>query len=162
MAIFKVKEKSHGAHIWLLSNFPEEKIDWPTHLLNILHLERSYLIHRLSGRTWARHWLGNGKLINSGMMFNHATLRGDACHFVILYQFTRFLWSQNDALHSIWRRKKDFSLYSTTHLRAFGFGIMSFFLFLFIIWRMSFGIWILGVICFFKFFINRLIRYTFR
>lgn len=81
---------------------------------------------RLSGRTWARLWLGNGKLV-SGMMFGHATLLRDACHN--LYQFTRFSWSQSDRLHSIWRRKKDFSLYSTTHPRAFGFRILYFLFF---------------------------------
>lgn len=44
--IGKRKRKSHGAHIWLLSTSPMAKMDWPTHLLNILHLERYYLIQR--------------------------------------------------------------------------------------------------------------------
>lgn len=48
----------------------------------------------------------------------------------IIYQFTRFSWPQSDRLHSIWRRKKDFSPYSTAHPRAFGFIIL-FFIFFF-------------------------------
>lgn len=103
------------------------KMDLPTHLLNILHLERSYLIQRdfqaELGFGWAMvSWFA------SGMMFGRATLLRDACHN--LYQFTRFSWPQSDRLHSIWRRKKDFSLYSTTHPRAFGFRILFFSFFL--------------------------------
>lgn len=105
---------SHGAHIWLLSTSPMAKMDWPTHLLNILHLERYYLVQRDFQAElgldfgWAMvSWFA------SGMMFGRATLLRDACHN--LYQFTRFSWPQSDRLHSIWRGKKDFSPYSTAH-----------------------------------------------
>ena len=117
---FQRKRKSHGVHIWLLSTSPMAKMAWPTHLSNILHLERSYLVQRDFQAElgldfgWAMvSWFA------SGMMFGRATLLRDACHN--LYQFTRFSWPQSDRLHSIWRRKKDFSPYSTAHPRAFGF-----------------------------------------
>lgn len=122
---FQRKIKSHGAHIWLLSTSPMEKMDWPTHLLNILHLERSYLIQKdFQAELGLDFGWAMVSWFVSGMMFGHATLLRDACHN--LYKFTRFSWSQSDRLHSIWRRKKDFSLYSTTHPRAFGFIILSF------------------------------------
>jgi hypothetical protein len=105
-----------------------EKMDWPTHLLNILHLERSYLIQKdFQAELGLDFGWAMVSWFVSGMMFGHATLLRDACHN--LYQFTRFSWSQSDRLHSIWRRKKDLSLYSTTHPRAFGFRILSFFFF---------------------------------
>lgn len=125
---FQRKIKSHGAHIWLLSTSPMEKMDWPTHLLNILHLERSYLIQKdFQAELGLDFGWAMVSWFVSGMMFGHATLLRDACHN--LYQFTRFSWSQSDRLHSIWRRKKDFSLYSTTHPRAFGFIILYFLFF---------------------------------
>lgn len=104
-------------------------MDWPTHPLNILHLERSYLVQRDFQAElgldfgWAMvSWFA------SGMMFGRATLLRDACHN--LYQFTRFSWPQSDRLHSIWRRKNAFSPYSTAHPRAFGFRRLFFFFFL--------------------------------
>lgn len=104
------------------------KMDWPTHLLNILHLERSYLIKKdFQAELGLDFGWAMVSWFVSGMMFGHATLLRDACHN--LYQFTRFSWSQSDRLHSIWRRKKDFSLYSTTHPRAFCFIILSFLFF---------------------------------
>ena len=110
------------------STSPMEKMDWPTHLLNILHLERSYLIQKdFQAELGLDFGWAMVSWFVSGMMFGHATLLRDACHN--LYQFTRFSWSQSDRLHSIWRRKKDLSLYSTTHPRAFGFRILSFFFF---------------------------------
>lgn len=127
---FQRKRKSHGAHIWLLSTSPMAKMDWPTHLLNILHLERYYLVQRYFQAElgldfgWAMvSWFA------SGMMFGRATLLRDACHN--LYQFTRFSWPQSDRLHSIWRRKKDLSPYSTAHPRAFGFRILFLFFYFF-------------------------------
>lgn len=129
MGISQGKEKSHGAHIWLLSTSPMAKMDWPTHLLNILHLERSYLVQRdFKAELGLDFGWAMVSRFASGMMFGRATLLRDACHN--LYQFTRFSWPQSDRLHSIWRRKKDFSPYSTTHPRAFGFRI----LFLFFLW----------------------------
>ena len=65
----------------------------------------------------------------SGMMFGRTALLRDACHN--FYQFTRFSWPQSDRLHSIWRRKKDVSPYSTAHPRAFGFRKLWFFCFFF-------------------------------
>jgi len=63
----------------------------------------------------------------SWMMFGRATLLRvrDACHN--LYQSKRFSGPQSDRLHSRWMRIKSFTLYSTTHPRAFGFIILFFF-----------------------------------
>lgn len=125
---FQRKRKSHGVHIWLLST-PlqwQKWIDQSTSKKKILHLERYYLVQRDFQAElgldfgWAMvSWFA------SGLMFGRATLLRDACHN--LYQFTLFSWPQSDRLHSIWRKKKDFSPYSTAHPRAFGFLILFFY-----------------------------------
>lgn len=53
-------QKRNRASIKIFVEHPSS-LPYPTHLLNILHRERYYLIWR--GRTWARLWLGNGKRI---------------------------------------------------------------------------------------------------
>lgn len=84
---------------------------------------------RLSVITWAILFIMISGFA-SWMMFGRATLPlrnrvRDACHN--LYQSKRFSGPQSDRLHSRWMRIKSFTLYSTTHPRAFGFIILFFF-----------------------------------
>ena len=85
MGISQGKEKSHGAHIWLLSTSSHGK-NRLTNLRLKYPASRKVLFgtERLSGKTWVRRVMVSG--FASGMMFGRAILLRDACHNISIHK----------------------------------------------------------------------------